>query len=126
VPLYDYRCKKCEHTFTLSYDSVEAMENADPRCPACGSDALSQLITGVSVIASEETRMDRMADPARFTGLDEDDPRVMGQAMRQMADELGEDLGPEVDEAIGRLEAGEDPASVERSMGLNENTDLDL
>jgi hypothetical protein len=46
--------------------------------------------------------------------------------MRQMADELGEDLGPEVDEAIGRLEAGEDPASVERSMGLDENSDLDL
>jgi putative FmdB family regulatory protein len=126
VPLYDYRCKKCEHTFTLMYGSVEAMEHAAPRCPACGSDALSQLITGVSVIASEETRMDRMADPARFAGLDEDDPRAMGQAMRQMADELGEDLGPEVDEAIGRLEAGEDPASVERSMELDEGADLDL
>jgi putative FmdB family regulatory protein len=126
VPLYDFRCKDCQHTFTLAYASVEAMENADPRCPACGSGALSQLITGVSVIASEETRMDRMADPARFAGLDEDDPRAMGQAMRQMADELGEDLGPEMNEAIGRLEAGEDPASVERSMELDEGADLDL
>lgn len=124
MPLYEFRCKDCGRTFTLAYASVEAMESADPRCPACGSAALSQLITGVSVITSEERRMERMADPARFAGLDEDDPRAMGQAMRQMADELGEDLGPEMNEAIGRLEAGEDSASVERSLGLDEGNDV--
>jgi hypothetical protein len=33
-----------------------------------------------------------------------------------MADEVGEDLGPELDEVVGRLEAGEDPEEIERSM----------
>jgi len=40
-----------------------------------------------------------------------------------MADEMGEDLGPELNEAIGRLEAGEDPEKVERDLdeaGLGE------
>jgi len=33
-----------------------------------------------------------------------------------MADETGEDLGPEFEEVVGRLEAGEDPESIESSM----------
>jgi hypothetical protein len=36
--------------------------------------------------------------------------------MRQMSSEVGEDLGPEFDEVVGRLEAGEDPESIEQSM----------
>jgi hypothetical protein len=37
--------------------------------------------------------------------------------MRKMSDETGEDMGPEFDEMVGRLEAGENPEDVERSMG---------
>jgi hypothetical protein len=48
--------------------------------------------------------------------LDENDPRSMARALRRMADELGEDLGPEFNEAIARLEAGEDPDKVERDL----------
>jgi hypothetical protein len=36
--------------------------------------------------------------------------------MRKMANETGEDLGPEFEEVVGRLEAGEDPDSIEQSM----------
>jgi hypothetical protein len=37
--------------------------------------------------------------------------------MRKMGREMGEDLGPEFDETIDRLEAGESPEEVERSRG---------
>jgi hypothetical protein len=37
--------------------------------------------------------------------------------MRTMSQETGEDLGPEFDEMVGRLEAGEDPEEIERSLG---------
>jgi hypothetical protein len=37
--------------------------------------------------------------------------------MRKMSDETGEDLGPEFDEMVGRLEAGESPEEIESSMG---------
>jgi hypothetical protein len=33
-----------------------------------------------------------------------------------MASETGEDMGPEFDEVVGRLEAGEDPESIEKGM----------
>ena len=36
--------------------------------------------------------------------------------MRQMADETGEELGPELAEVIGRLEAGEDPESIDHDV----------
>jgi Flp pilus assembly protein TadB len=36
--------------------------------------------------------------------------------MRKMSREMGEDLGPEFDEVVGRLEAGESPEDIEESM----------
>ncbi|MFQ5408336.1 MAG: hypothetical protein ACE5FI_07965 [Anaerolineales bacterium] len=65
---------------------------------------------------SEDSRLDDLADPANFSDLDENDPRSIGRYMRKMSSELGEDLGPEFDEVVGRLEAGEDPESIESDM----------
>ena len=36
--------------------------------------------------------------------------------MRRMADESGEDMGPEFGEVVSRLEKGEDPDAIEKSM----------
>lgn len=52
-----------------------------------------------------------------MAGLDENDPRALGRFMRKMAAESGEDLGPEFNEVIGRLEKGEDPDKIEQDMG---------
>jgi hypothetical protein len=70
----------------------------------------------VRVVRSEESRLDDLADPSMLADFDENDPRSMGRMMRRMADEVGEDLGPEFDEVVGRLEAGEDPEEIEKSM----------
>jgi hypothetical protein len=48
--------------------------------------------------------------------FDESDPKSLGRWMRKMSDEVGEDLGPEFDEVVGRLEAGESPEDIEESM----------
>ena len=50
-------------------------------------------------------------------GVDENDPRSLGRFMRRMAEETGEDVGPEFNEIIGRLERGEDPERIEQDMG---------
>ena len=39
--------------------------------------------------------MERLADPARFGGLDENDPKGMARFMKEMAAATGEDLGAE-------------------------------
>jgi hypothetical protein len=51
-----------------------------------------------------------------LAGLDEEDPRSLGRYMRKMSKEMGEDLGDEFDEVVGRLESGESPESIEDSM----------
>ncbi len=115
MPAYDFRCKSCRRTFTLSYATYADRDAATPECPHCGSTELSNLIRRVSLLTSEDTRMERLADPSRLSGLDEDDPRSMGKLMREMSAESGEDLGPEFNDVVDRLESGESPESIESS-----------
>lgn len=77
---------------------------------------MSRLISRVSVVRSEESRLESLADPSNFAGLDEDDPRSLGRFMRKMSQEMGEDLGPEFDEVVDRLESGQTPEEIEDSM----------
>jgi len=41
--------------------------------------------------------------------VDESDPRSMARWARRMRDEMGEEMGPDFDEAIEQMEAGELP-----------------
>lgn len=60
--------------------------------------------------------MESMADD--FSGIEglEDDPRAMGRMMRKMGKEIGEDLPPEFDEVVGRLESGQSPEEIEKEV----------
>jgi hypothetical protein len=57
-----------------------------------------------------------MADPSSWGDVDEKDPRSVARMMKRMGSEMGEDLGPEFHEAVDRLEAGESPEEVEKSV----------
>ena len=117
MPAYDFRCKACGHTFTITVDHIDEVDAVKPACPRCESQDLSRLIRRVAVLTSDEARIERTLDPSRLAGLDESDPREMGRAMREMANAFGEDAGPEMHEAIDRLEAGESPESIDQSLG---------
>lgn len=60
--------------------------------------------------------MDSMADD--FSGIEglEDDPRAMGQMMRKMSKQMGEDLPPEFNEVVDRLESGQSPEEIESAL----------
>lgn len=56
-------------------------------------------------------------DPDKLLeGVDENDPRSLGRFMRKMSREMGEDLGDDFGEVVDRLESGESPESIEKSM----------
>ena len=63
--------------------------------------------------------LEDLADPANLEGL-EDDPRALGRMMRKMkselGDEAGDDIGPEFDEVVSRLEAGQSPEEIEKAI----------
>jgi putative FmdB family regulatory protein len=49
--------------------------------------------------------------------MDENDPRQMGRFMRRMSEVTGEKLDEEMEEAVRRLESGEDVERVEEDLG---------
>ncbi len=60
--------------------------------------------------------MEAMADPSNFGDVDENDPKSIARFMRKMGGEMGEELGPEFGEMVDRLESGESPEEIEKSM----------
>lgn len=86
------------------------------KCTHCKSKNVRRRMTRVRIAKSEETRMESMADDfSGFEGL-EDDPRAMGQMMRKMGKEMGEELPPEFDEVVDRLESGQSPDDIEKAI----------
>ena len=118
MPIYEYRCHDCKRRVSIFWRSFSDLENEDavPHCPRCNGTHLTRLISRVAVVRSEESRLDGLADPSMLADLDENDPQSMARWMRRMSQETGEDLGPEFDEVIDRLEAGENPEDIEAAM----------
>jgi len=91
------------------------------QCAHCQSENVQRRIGRIRFARSEESRLESMADPSSLEGL-EDDPQALGRMMRQMSQEMGEDMGPEFDEVIDRLEAGQSPEEIEEAVpGLGED-----
>lgn len=114
MPSYDYRCLNCNRRFNI-FMSYSEYGNRQVTCTHCGSTNVQRRIGRIRVLRSEDSRFEDMADPAMLEGLEED-PRAMGRMMRKMSAEMGEDLGPEFNEVIGRLEAGQSPEEIEAAV----------
>jgi len=65
--------------------------------------------------ARAEREMFRLMEQAE--SLDERDPRQLGRFLRRMTEIVGDQGGPEMKEAIRRLESGEDPEKIEEEYG---------
>jgi putative FmdB family regulatory protein len=114
MPIYQYRCLNCKQRFEI-YLSYSEYGTQAVHCTHCGSENVLRRIGRIRIAKSEESRLDNLADPSALAGL-EDDPREMGRMMRKMSGEMGEELGPEFDEVVGRLEAGQSPEDIEREL----------
>ena len=116
MPIYEYRCHNCRRRVSILWRTFAEAETGMARCPRCGGEQLTRLVSRVRVVRSEESRLDDLADPASLGDLDESDPRSIARWMRKMGDEAGEDMGPEFEEVVDRLEAGESPEDIEKAI----------
>ena len=114
MPSYEFRCLKCRRRFDL-FLSYNDYGNTVIRCPHCQSTEVQRKIGRIRFARSEESRLENLADPSNLAGL-EDDPRALGKVMRQMSSETGEEMGPEFDEVVHRLESGQKPEEIEKQM----------
>ena len=115
MPTYDFVCNNCNQRFDVFLTFAEYGKTS-VTCSHCNSKNVRRRMTKVRIAKSEESRMDSMADDfSGFEGM-EDDPRAMGRMMRKMGKEMGEDLPPEFDEVVGRLESGQSPEEIEKDI----------
>ena len=114
MPTYDFVCLNCGQRFDI-FLSYSEYGSAKVRCTQCGSHKVRRRMTKVRLAKSEESRMEGLADDTALDGL-ENDPQALGRMMKKMGREMGEDLPPEFDDVVDRLEAGQSPEDIEKAM----------
>jgi hypothetical protein len=92
---------------------LRTTEDIEPLCKHCGSKDVKKVISRVAVLKSEERRLESMLDPAKFSDLDENDPRSVERVMRRMGKELGGELGEGFEESMEEALAEGSPAPTE-------------
>jgi len=112
MPTYDFICNNCNQNFEVFLTFAEYGKKA-VTCTHCKSKNVRRRMTKVRIAKSDESRIESVADG--FEGL-ENDPREMGRVMRKMGKEMGEELPPEFNEVVGRLEAGQSPEEIESAV----------
>ena len=107
MPVYEYRCGACRRRSSHLFRTFASV--ATPACPHCGAPAeqMRKLISRVSVMKSEESRLDDLADPGMFADVDENDPRSVARWARKLGEQLGDDLPDDYGEMVEQLESGE-------------------
>ncbi|GAK51547.1 hypothetical cytosolic protein [Candidatus Moduliflexus flocculans] len=135
MPIYEFYCQNCHTIYNFLSRTVNTQKI--PNCPTCLNVALQRKVSLFSAISGgkkeesegggdadlppgfDEAKMEKamgmLAKEAEH--LDENDPRQAAQLMRKLSDATGLTMGPAMEEALHRMERGEDPDKIEAEMG---------
>lgn len=129
MPIYEFYCEPCNTVFSFFSRTVNTARI--PGCPRCGRPLKRQMSVfarvsrgreepaGDGMPPLDEAKMEKAM--AMLAGeadkISEDDPRQAAQLMRKLSDATGLSLGAGMEEALSRLEKGEDPDRIEAEMG---------
>jgi putative FmdB family regulatory protein len=114
MPTYDYLCHDCRKRFDI-FLTYQEYGVKPVTCPHCGSSHIRRRAPRVRVLKGDEARLQAFSDPSKFAGL-EDDPRTMGKLFREMGGALGEEMPPQFNEIVDRLEAGQSAEEIESAL----------
>jgi putative FmdB family regulatory protein len=129
MPVYEFYCPDCHMIFNFLSRRVNTEKQPD--CPRCQRPKLGRQVSLFSISKGrkesdeeplpdlDETRMEQAMEAlaSEADGVNEDDPRQVARLMRKLYDATGMNLGSGMEEAIRRMEAGEDPDKIEEEMG---------
>lgn len=130
MPVYEFYCPDCHMIFNFLSRRINTEKR--PPCPKCDRPDLERQVSLFAISKGrketedvgdlpdiDESRMEQAMEAlaAEAEGLDEDDPRQAARMMRKLYGAMGMDIGPGMEEAIRRMEAGEDPDAVEEELG---------
>ena len=130
MPIYEFYCHKCNTVY--NFFARSAHTDRIPNCPKCKRVKLKRQMSifarvsgrkdegpGEDMPPIDEAKMEKAM--AMLAGeaekMNEDDPRQAASLMRKLSETTGMSLGPGMEEALRRLERGEDPEQIEAEMG---------
>ncbi|MFW6332655.1 MAG: FmdB family zinc ribbon protein [Thermodesulfobacteriota bacterium] len=129
MPIYEFYCQNCHTIYNFFSRRIDT--DTLPPCPKCENPALSRQVSRFAFTgkAKEEGDMDDLPfDESKMEqamqvlakeadNINEDDPKQAAQLMRKLSDMTGLQLGGGMEEALARMERGEDPDQIEAEMG---------
>lgn len=135
MPIYEFYCSACHRVY--NFLSRRVPTTGQPACPRCGRSRLERKISRFAVSRGLQPKTDALGpdddlppgfDEAKLEqvmeelgreadSLDEDDPRQAARLMRALYERTGMPLTDKMQEAMRRMEAGEDPDAIEAEMG---------
>jgi putative FmdB family regulatory protein len=133
MPIYEFYCPDCNTIY--SFLSKRVTTDTTPVCPTCHTGSLQRQVSRFAVVGGskkesdegdgldnlpiDESKMESAmtALATQAEGLNEDDPRAAAQLMRKLSSMTGLQYSGGMEEALSRLEAGEDPEAIEAEMG---------
>jgi len=141
MPIYEFYCDRCHRIFNFFSGTVNTEKR--PACPKCGKKKLDRQVSKFAALkkgrsVSDDSEMDMPdIDEAKLERamatlaseaerINENDPRQAANLMRKLTDMTGISLGDGMQEALNRLEAGEDPDQIEAEMGDLLSDDAEL
>jgi len=129
MPIYEFYCPRCNTLY--NFFSRSANTEKIPSCPRCKTKKLERRMSIFSVVSGQkgdleddlppidEAKMARAMEMLgrEADGIDGDDPRQAAAMMRKLSEATGLKLKPEMEDALSRMERGEDPEKIEEEMG---------
>jgi putative FmdB family regulatory protein len=129
MPIYEFYCPECNTLFNFFSKTINTSKQ--PFCPKCKSRRLDRQMSafaftgkakeggGEDDLPFDETKMEKAMQmlASEADRINEDDPTQAAHLMRKLTDMTGMELGSGMEEALQRMERGEDPEQVEAEMG---------
>jgi putative FmdB family regulatory protein len=131
MPIYEFYCGQCNTLYNFYSKSVNTTKI--PNCPKCKNVPLSRRMSVFAALtgrAAEDGKEDPLAhiDESKMEKammqwaseaekIKDDDPRAAAHWMRRLSESAGLKLGDGFEEALHRLERGEDPDKIDEEMG---------
>ncbi|MBC8063323.1 MAG: zinc ribbon domain-containing protein [Chlorobia bacterium] len=95
MPVFEFRCLDCNKKFS---DLVGmTADSSDSKCPHCGSQRNSKLVSRFARYRTEDDRVDAMADQLELMGEPES-PTAMREMVREMGKAMDEDMSDDMEE----------------------------